>query len=131
LPSSSTIFIELEPTSRPATLFFLPNSIFSFTPQRARFFSPQSIALFVFAESSTVTNDLRFSALAEICAAFFRLGRQGKIFSIGQNQLQSRIPFRFCFWQHSWFETFEQLPFRIFSSFGGDGNDAFVRVDSY
>src|SRR5258708_34500609 len=28
LPSSSTIFIELEPISRPATLFFLPNIIF-------------------------------------------------------------------------------------------------------
>jgi hypothetical protein len=27
LPSSSTIFTELEPMSRPATLFFLPNTI--------------------------------------------------------------------------------------------------------
>src|SRR5688572_7376889 len=27
LPSSSTIFIELEPMSKPATLFFLPNII--------------------------------------------------------------------------------------------------------
>jgi len=64
-------------------------------------------------------------------AAFYSIRKTGKDFLDWSKSVAEPNTFCFCFWQLALFQILKRLPFRIFFAFGGDGNDASVRVISY